>query len=249
MQTRHVGILIVVCVMLAGCGGDAAVGLPLFLYDHFPGTAVDASKWTVDTTGGGTVGVTGGLATLDINTAGGDMQSTLEFPPANVESVAGIRAVVTPIAYSEGGGSNVRFRLFMRAYKDSAIGGATGLISDIFAQIRIRAGVFEAMVSRCDDSACASTVIFGPQALGPVTLGQTYDLKLEWDGDTFFTFHVSSLGTASFDASVGGYANIGPPGAAKKLVEVNATSGAPTVGTMRTQVDWVGCRTVAATAC
>ncbi len=243
-------LVLLVLVWLPGCGEDEATVRSPFVYDHFIGNSIDPSKWLVDTTGGGTITVGGSIARLAVNTPGGDMQATLEFPDALAAYIGTVSAHFNTYNYFQGAGSNVRFRLTTRAYQDDGLAGP-GLTSVIFPQLRTRAGQFQAMVSRCTDGTCGtSTVIIGPTVMGTVTYGRDYDMAMTWDGDQGFSFRVDGVGSLSMDASFGGtFTRIGPPSAPRTLVEVQASSGAPTIGSITTDLDWVDCIRIDGRAC
>lgn len=233
-------VALAVLAMLTGCQDDAEVPISqLGAYDDFSGNGVDSSKWSTDNTGGGSLRVSNGTARMSIATAGTDVQSSLLFPTGLVGRIGTVKARVTLTSYSEAAGI-VRFRLYTRPYKDNALASA-GLTSDIFAQLRIRNGQFEAMVSRCTDSVCASTPIFGPTSIGSASLGKAYDLSLSWNGKYMFRFAVDGLGSTAFDASVGGtFSRVGPSGGPRAKVEVIADT-VPT-GNASAKVDWVVCQ-------
>ena len=241
-------LLMVIVFLLIGCGEEeesVRLHLPYF-YDDFSLPFIDSSKWTVDTSGGGTISLANGVATLLVNTPGGDMQSTLEFPTALVTKIRSVGVRVNPTRYFQDvpSGSNVRFRITARHYKDDQrpSGGAE---SDIFSQLRIRNGQFQALVSRCDSATCnASSILPGASiTLGPVSLNRYYDMNLSYDGGTTFSFVVDGVGSTVIDASnVGAFIKIGPPGAPRALVEVQADSGAPlAIGSMTALLDHVTC--------
>lgn len=206
--------LMVLALLAASCGGDEIDRLAANLntsghYDDFSGSAVDLTKWAVSTGGGGVISLGGGAATLQVNTFGGAQNSMLSFPSTLATSIGSMTVAVTPTAYSEDPLSNVRFRMFLRSYKDNKYTG-TGLTSDVVAQIRMRGGFWQAMVSRCTDAACASEIIHGPVNLGAANLNQTYIANMTWDGNTSYTFNLAGLGSSSFNADGAGIlSNIG----------------------------------------
>jgi hypothetical protein len=255
-------ICVWLAVGLAACGDQVQISLARAAhYDDFPGPGVDLTKWSVDTTGSpgngtSSVSVAGGVAVLDLTAASGDIQGSLVFPSALAPSIGRIEARVTLLTYAETPGSIVRFRLYTRPYKDDkyASGGPPDTTSDIFAQLRIRAApvqeTFQAIVSRCIDSSCASEVIFGAANLGPAIFNQPYDVALAWDGVSGFYFNVGGVGSAYFDASEGGvYAPVGPSGLPRSKVEVIADSGAPTSGATSANVDYAICARVGGGLC
>jgi hypothetical protein len=190
------------------------------------------------------VTVANSQARLALAAASGNLQASLLFPTPLVEQIGSIEARVTPIINTETPPSIVRFRMFIRPYKDDKYvsAGGTDLTSDVFAQLRHRAGNFEALISRCVDSACASEVILPVTSLGPAPLLQAYDVKLSWNGGTLFSFSVAGISSTSFDASGGGpFAKIGASGQPRAKVEVIADSGAPTAGSSTADVDFVNC--------
>ncbi len=155
------------------------------LYDDFSASDIDPSRWRsqefireIQS---------GKLLSRLRQIGGGNSSNSLFFP--NPNGIAGIQAEVILNSISTSGGGLARARLRGNFYNDglgdiaATIGiGGNGATPNVFYQ-----------VFRCNDIDCASSTNIQSHSFGPASLGQTYVVSLEWNGEVFtFTVNGSS---------------------------------------------------------
>ncbi|MDH4247015.1 MAG: fibronectin type III domain-containing protein [Deltaproteobacteria bacterium] len=156
-------------------------------YDDFTTGPIDNAKWSGSQT---TVGIAGGA--LSISQSAGVQKSSENIGFKNSLPIAAISAEVKVTAFSDGGNPAVLTKARMGGvfFHEGSVGdGRGGQNGDVWAEISISSlgAVFD--VVKCLDPRC-NTGLSLPGAsqtpLGvPLTLGQTYQLSIAWDGAVF----------------------------------------------------------------
>ena len=154
-------------------------------YDDFSTALIDRSKWL---TREFVRHLDSGKLESVLTSYGADGSNSLEFiDPA---AVSAIRADVMLTDFDN---TNARARARLRGvfYNDGTPG--LGNVGDVFANIDLRHDGAQLVatygVDICDDPTCdtGTSLVFDNTTLGPISLGVTYKLTLDWNG-SIFTF-------------------------------------------------------------
>ncbi len=163
------------------------------LYDDFSSSTLDGTKWTAyeimrEVSGGKFVS---GLRSLEATSSS---SSSLSFP--NPESIRIMKAKVTPLVFDNPDGAFVVSRLEGIFYNDTG-NQASGYIGEVFVQLYIGSSGSSPTASYSvlrDNDVAGDTYTTLASYTFPisVSLFNTYDLQIYWDGSRFL-FRVNDM--------------------------------------------------------
>lgn len=234
---------VMLCVILTSVPAPAME--PLALYDDFNGTGIDPDKWVgFETNGQGLAAVRALQATslrlayagfCDTTVDTGDCESIFGLNFTNPAVVTALQAVFTPYQLViTGCASNPLNPTFVGARLYGAFfntGSQTpgSNVNDVVARIQVGRSSnstdpvnvlrVNARVYQCQDSDCLDGNQLYSQDLGPITLGQSTTLTLQWDQPTHrFLFQRDNQAAVIFSYAL---SDVTPSGRPDKRIDTS----------------------------
>ncbi|HEX9305837.1 MAG TPA: hypothetical protein VF894_00005, partial [Anaeromyxobacter sp.] len=186
-------------------GGSAS------LFDDFTaGTTFDSSKWAI---GGENVQLASGAVQMSLEQS--DRPTSLPLNLADT-SASALQADVTVLQHSATGAGRVAAQLRRSLYNDGSNGSgsapdtnaANSMVGDLLATISMTGTDVSCAVVRCETAQCGTVSFVQPfTSLGPVTLGTTHTLYLNWDAAHHqVQFQLDGHPTVAVDPVLAGHA-------------------------------------------